>query len=236
MSEIIHAEELTKTYLMGQVEVHALRGVSFAIHENEFVAIMGPSGSGKSTLMNLVGCLDTPTSGRLMVSGQNVSELSDRRLAKLRGETVGFVFQTFNLIPRITALDNVLLPMSFVGTIPKDQRQQQAENMLERVGLGHRTDHMPTELSGGERQRVAIARALANDPKLILADEPTGNLDTKTGAAILDLFDDLHDEGRTLVMVTHDPNVAERAQRRIHIVDGEIQASDEQEAVAHGVS
>ena len=236
MTEIIHAEELTKTYLMGQVEVHALRGVSFDIRDGEFVAIMGPSGSGKSTLMNLVGCLDTPTSGRLTVSGQNVNELSDRRLAKLRGETVGFVFQTFNLIPRITALNNVLLPMGFVGAIPKDQRHQQAESMLERVGLGHRINHMPTELSGGERQRVAIARALANNPKLILADEPTGNLDTKTGAAILDLFDDLHNEGRTLVMVTHDPNVADRAQRRIQIVDGEIQTSDQPEAVAHGVS
>ncbi len=234
MTEIIRAAELSKTYLMGQVEVNALRGVSFDIHENEFVAIMGPSGSGKSTLMNLVGCLDTPTSGQLVVSGQDVNELSDRRLAQLRGETVGFVFQTFNLIPRITALNNVLLPMSFVGTIPRDERQAQAEHMLERVGLGHRTGHMPTELSGGERQRVAIARALANNPRLILADEPTGNLDTKTGGAILDLFDDLHDEGRTLVMVTHDPDVAERAERRIHIVDGEIQSIEE--AVPHGVS
>ena len=235
MSEIIHAEELTKTYLMGKVEVNALRGVSFDIGENDFVAIMGPSGSGKSTLMNLVGCLDTPTSGRLTVDGQDVAELSDRRLAKLRGETVGFVFQTFNLIPRITALDNVLLPMGFVGTIPKGERQRRAEELLERVGLGHRVSHMPTELSGGERQRVAIARALANDPKLILADEPTGNLDTKTGASILDLFDDLHGEGRTLVMVTHDPNVAERAQRQIRMVDGQIQPA-EAEVSAHGVS
>jgi len=234
MTEIIRAEQLIKTYLMGQVEVNALRGVSFDIHENEFVAIMGPSGSGKSTLMNLVGCLDTPTSGQLMVSGQDVNELSDRQLAQLRGETVGFVFQTFNLIPRITALNNVLLPMSFVGAISRNERQAQAEHMLERVGLGHRTGHMPTELSGGERQRVAIARALANNPRLILADEPTGNLDTKTGGAILDLFDDLHDEGRTLVMVTHDPDVAERAERRIHIVDGEIQSIEE--AVPHGVS
>ncbi|MFB6286564.1 MAG: ABC transporter ATP-binding protein [Candidatus Bipolaricaulia bacterium] len=234
MTEIIRAEELIKTYLMGQVEVNALRGVSFEIHENEFVAIMGPSGSGKSTLMNLVGCLDTPTSGQLVVSGQDVNDLSDRQLAQLRGETVGFVFQTFNLIPRITALNNVLLPMGFVGTISRNERQAQAEHMLERVGLGHRTGHMPTELSGGERQRVAIARALANNPRLILADEPTGNLDTKTGGAILDLFDDLHDEGRTLVMVTHDPDVAERAERRIHIVDGEIQANEE--AVTHGVS
>ena len=236
MSEIIHAEELTKTYLMGQVEVNALRGASFDIHEGEFVAIMGPSGSGKSTLMNLIGCLDTPTSGRLMVSDNNVAELSDRRLAKLRGETVGFVFQTFNLIPRISALDNVLLPMGFVANVPKGERPQRAKELLEHVGLGHRITHMPSELSGGERQRVAIARALANDPKLILADEPTGNLDTKTGAAILDLFDDLHDEGRTLVMVTHDPNVAERAQRRIQIVDGLIENIEETEAVAHGVS
>ena len=236
MSEIIHAEDLTKTYLMGQVEVHALRGVSFDIHDGEFVAIMGPSGSGKSTLMNLVGCLDTPTSGRLMVGDRNVAELSDRRLAKLRGETVGFVFQTFNLIPRISALDNVLLPMGFVANVSKNQRPQRAKELLERVGLGHRVNHMPSELSGGERQRVAIARALANDPKLILADEPTGNLDTKTGASILDLFDDLQGEGRTLVMVTHDPNVADRAERRIHIVDGEIENVDTKEASVHGVS
>ena len=237
MSEIIHAEDLTKTYLMGQVEVNALRGVNFDIHDGEFVAIMGPSGSGKSTLMNLVGCLDTPTSGRLTVGEQNVTELSDRRLAKLRGETVGFVFQTFNLIPRISALDNVLLPMGFVANVPKSERSRRAQELLERVGLGHRITHMPSELSGGERQRVAIARALANDPRLILADELTGNLDTKTGAAILDLFDDLHDEGRTLVMVTHDPNVAERAQRRIQIVDGLIESIEEADkAVAHGTS
>ncbi len=221
---IVRAENLVKVYRMGKVDVRALDGVSLTIPEGEFLAIMGPSGSGKSTLMNLIGCLDKPTSGTLLVDGQDVTRLGDRRLAKLRGRTIGFVFQTFNLIPRISALDNVLLPMGLVGAIPKSQRRKRAIELLEQVGLGHRVRHMPNELSGGERQRVAIARALANDPKLLLADEPTGNLDTKTGRAILELFKELHRQGRTIVLVTHDPDVASYAERIVRLVDGRIVA------------
>ena len=221
---IVRAENLVKVYRMGKVDVRALDGVSLTIPEGEFLAIMGPSGSGKSTLMNLIGCLDKPTSGTLLVDGQDVTRLGDRRLAKLRGRTIGFVFQTFNLIPRISALDNVLLPMGLVGAIPKAKRRKRAIELLEQVGLGHRIRHMPNELSGGERQRVAIARALANDPKLLLADEPTGNLDTKTGRAILELFKELHRQGRTIVLVTHDPDVASYAERIVRLVDGRIVA------------
>ena len=221
---IVRAENLVKVYRMGKVDVRALDGVSLTIPEGEFLAIMGPSGSGKSTLMNLIGCLDKPTLGTLLVDGQDVTRLGDRRLAKLRGRTIGFVFQTFNLIPRISALDNVLLPMGLVGAIPKAKRRKRAIELLEQVGLGHRVRHMPNELSGGERQRVAIARALANDPKLLLADEPTGNLDTKTGRAILELFKELHRQGRTVVLVTHDPDVASYAERIVRLVDGRIVA------------
>lgn len=219
---IVHAEDLVKVYRMGKVDVKALDGVSLTIPQGEFLAIMGPSGSGKSTLMNLIGCLDKPTSGTLIVDGQDVTKLSDRRLARLRGRTIGFVFQTFNLIPRISALDNVLLPMGLVGAIPKSQRRRRAVKLLEQVGLGHRVTHMPNELSGGERQRVAIARALANDPQLLLADEPTGNLDTQTGRSILEVFRELHCQGRTIVLVTHDPDVASYAERIVRLVDGKI--------------
>ncbi len=220
---IVQAEDLTKVYRMGQVDVKALDGVSFSIREGEFLAIMGPSGSGKSTMMNLIGCLDKPTSGRLVLNGSDIAKLRDRQLARLRGEMIGFVFQTFNLIPRVSALANVMMPMSFVKVIPKSQRRQQAIQLLEKVGLGHRVHHMPSELSGGERQRVAIARALSNNPKVILADEPTGNLDTRTGRSILELFQDLNEQGHTIVVVTHDANVASHAERIIQLVDGKIE-------------
>ncbi len=227
MNAIIQAQDLAKVYRMGKVDVRALNGVSLTIPEGEFLAIMGPSGSGKSTLMHLIGCLDLPTSGTLLVGGRDISKLSDRRLAQLRGRTIGFVFQSFNLIPRISALENVMMPTGFVGAIPRGKRRQRAIELLELVGLGPRVHHMPNELSGGELQRVAIARALANDPKLILADEPTGNLDTKTGKTILELFQELHRQGRTIVLVTHDPNVASYAERLIHLMDGVIQGVEE---------
>jgi putative ABC transport system ATP-binding protein len=233
MNAIVQAKDLVKIYRMGKVDVRALSGVSLTIPEGEFLAIMGPSGSGKSTLMHLIGCLDKPTSGTLLVGGQDVAKLSDRRLAQLRGRSIGFVFQSFNLIPRISALDNVMMPMGFVGAVPKGKRRQRAIELLELVGLGERVHHMPNELSGGELQRVAIARALANDPKLLLADEPTGNLDTKTGRTILELFRELHRRGRTIVLVTHDPNVASYAERLIHLVDGVVEGVEE---VARGAA
>ncbi|MFN4217758.1 MAG: ABC transporter ATP-binding protein [Candidatus Bipolaricaulia bacterium] len=207
---------------MGKVHVIALDGVSFSIDEGEFVAIMGPSGSGKSTLMNLIGCLDKPTSGTISIDGTDIARLNDRQLARLRGSQIGFVFQTFNLIPRIDALANVMLPMTFVGKLSPKERRVRAQQLLERVGLGERMHHLPSELSGGERQRVAIARALANDPKIILADEPTGNLDTKTGKTILDLFVELNTDGRTIVVVTHDATVASHARRIVKLLDGKI--------------
>ncbi len=207
---------------MGQVPVIALDDVSFSIAESEFIAIMGPSGSGKSTLMNLIGCLDKPTTGTIQINGTDIARLTDRQLAKLRGSQIGFVFQTFNLIPRINALANVMLPMTFTNRLSMGERQRRAEQLLESVGLGARARHLPNELSGGERQRVAIARALANDPKILLADEPTGNLDTKTGKAILDLFVELNKNGRTVVVVTHDANVASHARRIIELLDGKI--------------
>jgi putative ABC transport system ATP-binding protein len=204
MGTIVSAQNVTKIYQMDKVHVVALDGVSFSIDEGEFVAIMGPSGSGKSTLMNLIGCLDKPTSGTISIDGTDISRLNDRQLARLRGSQIGFVFQTFNLIPRIDALANVMLPMTFTEKIPPKQRRARAQQLLEIVGLGQRLHHLPSELSGGERQRVAIARALANDPKILLADEPTGNLDTKTGKTILELFVELNKGGRTVVVVTHD--------------------------------
>lgn len=222
MGTIVSAQNVSKIYPMGKVHVTALDDVSFAIHDGEFVAIMGPSGSGKSTLMNLIGCLDKPTSGTISINSTDISRLSDRQLARLRGSQIGFVFQTFNLIPRIDALANVMLPMTFVGTLSPKERQRRAEQLLESVGLRQRIHHLPSELSGGERQRVAIARALANDPKILLADEPTGNLDTKTGKAILDLFVQLHKSGRTIIVVTHDATVASYARRIVRLLDGKI--------------
>ncbi len=222
MGAIVSAQDVSKIYQMDSVHVIALDGVSFSIAEGEFVAIMGPSGSGKSTLMNLIGCLDKPTSGTISINSTNVSHLNDRQLARLRGSQIGFVFQTFNLIPRIDALANVMLPMTFAGKIPPRERRQRAQELLESVGLGQRLHHLPSELSGGERQRVAIARALANNPKIILADEPTGNLDTKTGKTILDLFIELNQQGRTIIVVTHDAAVASHARRILHLLDGKI--------------
>jgi putative ABC transport system ATP-binding protein len=222
MGTIVSAQNVTKIYHMDKVHVVALDGVSFSIDEGEFVAIMGPSGSGKSTLMNLIGCLDKPTSGTISIDGTDISRLNDRQLARLRGSQIGFVFQTFNLIPRIDALANVMLPMTFTEKIPPKQRRARAQQLLEIVGLGQRLHHLPSELSGGERQRVAIARALANDPKILLSDEPTGNLDTKTGKTILELFVELNKGGRTVVVVTHDAAVASYARRIIRLLDGKI--------------
>ena len=222
----VELRDVTKTYHLGE-PVHALDDVSLAVPSGSYTAVMGPSGSGKSTLMNLVGCLDTPTEGRVEVGGEDVASLAGDGKATLRGEKVGFVFQTFNLMPRLTAAENVALPMVFRGR-SRTERDDRAEDLLAQVGLGDRLTHQPTELSGGQRQRVAIARALANDPEIVLADEPTGNLDTDTGSEILGLFERLHDAGNTVLMVTHERHVAEHAERIVHLMDGQI---DEIEAV-----
>ncbi|HEX3141544.1 MAG TPA: ABC transporter ATP-binding protein [Rhizobacter sp.] len=220
--DIIVVEDLWKTYDMGsEQQVHALQGVTVRIRRNEYVAIMGPSGSGKSTLMNLIGCLDTPSSGKYWLNGHLVSELNDDELARIRNKEIGFVFQTFNLLARATALHNVELPLIYNGT-PADERVARAKGALTQVGLEARMMHKPNELSGGQRQRVAIARALVNNPSIILADEPTGNLDSKTGVEIMALFDELHGKGNTIVLVTHEPDIAEYAHRVVHIRDGKI--------------
>lgn len=220
--DVIRIEDLWRTYDMGvEQQVHALRGVSLRIRHNEYVAIMGPSGSGKSTLMNLIGCLDTATSGRYWLNGQLVSELDDDQLARIRNKEIGFVFQTFNLLARATALHNVELPLIYNGT-PSVERLERARQALVDVGLESRMHHKPSELSGGQRQRVAIARALVNQPSILLADEPTGNLDSKTGEEIMALFDQLQAEGHTIVLVTHELDIAEYAHRVVHIRDGQI--------------
>ncbi len=224
-SVIIKTEDLWKTYDMGAIQVNALCGVSFQIERGEYVAIMGPSGSGKSTLMNLIGCLDTPTRGEYWLNGRRVSELTDDELAYIRNKEIGFVFQTFNLLSRATALHNVELPLIYNGT-PAAERRARAEEALRTVELGDRMEHKPNELSGGQRQRVAIARALVNRPSIILADEPTGNLDTATGDEIMALFDRLNASGNTIVLVTHEHDIAARARRIIHIRDGKV-ARDE---------
>jgi putative ABC transport system ATP-binding protein len=223
--DVIVTDNLWKTYEMGDQEVHALRGVNLRIRHNEYVAIMGPSGSGKSTLMNLIGCLDSPSQGKYWLNGHDVSELNDDELARIRNKEIGFVFQTFNLLARATALHNVELPLIYNGT-PASEREQRAKAALDSVGLGSRMLHKPNELSGGQRQRVAIARALINNPSIILADEPTGNLDSKTGDEIMALFDELHSRGNTIVLVTHEPDIAEFAHRVVTIRDGVI-ASDQ---------
>jgi putative ABC transport system ATP-binding protein len=222
---LIRTEDLWKTYEMGNTEVHALQGVTFEIRRNEYVAIMGPSGSGKSTLMNLIGCLDTPSNGRYWLNGKLVSEMDDDELAHIRNKEIGFVFQTFNLLPRATALHNVELPLIYSG-IPARTRVERAKQALAMVELTDRGHHKPNELSGGQRQRVAIARALINNPSIILADEPTGNLDSQTGVEIMKLFDKLHSEGNTIILVTHERDIAAYAHRIISIRDGKI-ATDE---------
>jgi putative ABC transport system ATP-binding protein len=219
--DVIRLEDVEKTYTMGKVKVHALRGVNLSIEKGEYVAIMGPSGSGKSTLMNQVGALDRPTNGRVFIEEHDISKMSDNELAKIRRENIGFIFQQFNLISRLTAIENVELPMWYAG-LPKIKRLRRAAELLKLVGLGDRMRHRPTELSGGQMQRVCIARALANNPDIIMADEPTGNLDSKSSADIMDILEKLNKEGRTIIMVTHEEEYAERAKRTIIIRDGKI--------------
>ncbi len=221
MDALIELKDIVKTYKVGTEEVHALRGVNLSIRTNEYVSIMGPSGSGKSTLMNIIGCLDTPTSGRYELDNVPVHEMDDNQLAEIRNRKIGFVFQTFNLLPRANALHNVELPLIYSG-IPAAKRKILAEAAIERVGLSDRKNHKPNELSGGQRQRVAIARALVNNPSLILADEPTGNLDSTTGEEIMQIFKALHAAGNTVVLITHEKDIAEQANRIVHIRDGNI--------------
>ncbi len=225
MTAVIDARGLERDFTMGDTVVRALRGVNLRIDPGEYVAIIGPSGSGKTTLMNLIGCLDTPTAGTYVLDGEEVSTMDDDSLSHVRNEKIGFVFQTFNLLPRATALDNVALPLVYAAASRKERRAA-ARRALERVELGDRVDHRPDQLSGGQRQRVAIARALVNEPKLLLADEPTGALDQRTGAEIIKLFETLNREGVTIVIVTHDPAIAARTRRQVRIVDGQI-VSDE---------
>lgn len=221
MDKVIEIRDIVKNYQVGSVIVRALRSVSLDIYRNEYVAIMGPSGSGKSTLMNLLGCLDTPTSGMYILNGTDVSKMADDFLAEIRNKEIGFVFQTFNLLPRYTALENVTLPLIYAG-IPKVEREKMAIETLEQVGLSDRMNHKPNELSGGQRQRVAIARALVNKPSIILADEPTGNLDSKTSIDIMGLLDDIHRKGNTVIVVTHEEDIARHAARIIRLLDGTV--------------
>lgn len=221
MSNVIKIRNIIRDFPLGQEIVHVLKGIDLDIEQGEYVAIMGPSGSGKSTLMNLLGCLDTPTAGTYILNGQDVSQMTDDQLAEIRNSEIGFVFQTFNLLPRTTALENVALPMVYAG-VSKADRTQRAEQVLTDVGLADRMDHKPNQLSGGQRQRVAVGRALVNKPSIILADEPTGNLDSKTSLEILELFDEIHKSGNTVIMVTHEEDVAARAHRIIRLFDGMI--------------
>ncbi len=233
MSEgaLIKADDLWRTYVMGTEEIHALRGVTFSIDPGEYVAIMGPSGSGKSTLMNLIGCLDTPSKGTYVLRGKVVSQMNDDELAEVRNREIGFVFQTFNLLPRASALHNVELPMVYAG-VPREERLERARKALDMVDLTPRMNHKPNELSGGQRQRVAIARALVNDPSILLADEPTGNLDSATSAEIMNLFDELHQAGNTVILVTHEPDIAQHAWRQVLLRDGKILSDQPTERAA----
>ena len=227
--ELITTQDLWKTYVMGSEEIHALRGVSINIEKGEYVAIMGPSGSGKSTLMNLIGCLDTPTKGSYLLNGKEVASMNDDELARIRNEEIGFVFQTFNLLPRATALHNVELPLVYAGVSGKD-RLERAKAALDKVELSQRASHKPNELSGGQRQRVAIARALVNNPSILLADEPTGNLDSKTGVEIMAVFKRLYEAGNTIILVTHEADIAAHAHRVISIRDGQVEKDVRQAA------
>ena len=227
---VIVTRALSREYDMGSEIVHALQGVDIVIQKNEFIAVMGPSGSGKSTLMNLIGCLDTPTAGEYWLNGHRVSELGDDQLARIRNKEIGFVFQTFNLLPRASALHNVELPLVYAGSGSKERRAL-AEESLTRVGLADRMEHRPNELSGGQRQRVAIARALVNHPSILLADEPTGNLDSVTSAEIMELFEDLHSDGQTIILVTHEKDIAAHADREVHLLDGRVEQDIQTERV-----
>ena len=229
---LIETRDLWKTYVMGSEEIHALRGVSIEIERGEYVAIMGPSGSGKSTLMNLIGCLDTPTKGSYLLNNKQVGQMNDNELARIRNEEIGFVFQTFNLLPRASALHNVELPLVYAA-VPSKDRQARAKAALDKVELSERMTHRPNELSGGQRQRVAIARALVNNPSILLADEPTGNLDSKTGNEIMGLFAKLHAAGNTIILVTHEADIAAYARRAIHLRDGQVEKDVLHGAAAH---
>ena len=234
MQSIIEVEELARRYQVGNQLVQALKTVTLNIYKNDYVALMGPSGSGKSTLMNILGCLDTPSGGRYVLNGTDVSRLDDDALAEIRNKEIGFVFQTFNLLSRYTALDNVALPLIYAG-LSKKEREEKARKVLEQVGLKDRMDHKPNELSGGQRQRVAVARALVNNPSIILADEPTGNLDTKTSHEIMTLFDEINHAGNTVVLVTHEEDIAQKAKRIVRMRDGEIE-SDTLKSVVEPIS
>ncbi len=230
MEPMISVKELRKTYIMGAEKVHALQSITMDIEKNEYLALMGPSGSGKSTLMNLLGCLDTPSSGKYYLNGTNVSTMTDSELAEIRNKEIGFVFQTFNLLPRLTALENVALPLVYAG-ISKSKRREMAMNALESVSLADRVTHKPNELSGGQRQRVAIARALVNNPSIILADEPTGNVDSKTSEEIMGLFEKIHQNGNTVIVVTHERDIAKHAHRIIRLIDGKVESDEINENV-----
>lgn len=231
MQGIIHLEDIRKNYYLGKQTIEVLKGISFDIFKSEYVALMGPSGSGKSTLMNILGCLDTPTSGRYVLNGKDVSRTSDNDLAEVRNNEIGFVFQQFNLLPRLTAVENVALPLVYAG-VPKKQRTEKAMEVLRKVDLTDRSHHKPNEMSGGQNQRVAIARALVNDPSIILADEPTGNLDSKTSYEIMDIFTKIHDAGNTVILVTHEEDISHYAHRIIRLRDGIIESDKRKEAVA----
>ena len=235
MQEIIHIENIRKSYIMGRQVLPVLKGISLNIFKNEYVALMGPSGSGKSTLMNILGCLDTPTEGKYILNGNDVSKMEDNQLAEIRNKEIGFVFQQFNLLPRLSALENVALPLVYAG-MPKKQRNERAMDVLEKVSLTDRSHHKPNELSGGQSQRVAIARALVNNPSIILADEPTGNLDSKTSFEIMEIFDKIHDGGNTVILVTHEEDIANFARRIIRLRDGIVESDKRKERVGERIT